>query len=128
MGLGLNKILFDGMLFKILKKMVCPSERDIKEQNIQRTTLASLFLTLILNENQMGCLLFSLSKPCKEGEGNKKDVSFCSLFRGREQERCFLLLFISLSIFYDNIYTFTLGMSFCVPLNNVKKINSTAKR
>jgi hypothetical protein len=23
---------------------------------------------------------FSLSKPCKEGEGNKKDVSFCSLF------------------------------------------------
>jgi hypothetical protein len=29
----------------------------------------------------MGCLIaFSLSKPCKEGEGNKKDVSFCSLF------------------------------------------------
>jgi len=34
-GLGLNKILFDGMLFKILKKMVCPSERDKKEENIQ---------------------------------------------------------------------------------------------
>jgi len=31
----------------------------------------------------MGCLIaFSLSKPCKEGKGNKKDgdVSFCSLF------------------------------------------------
>jgi hypothetical protein len=37
-GLGLNKILFDGMLiFKILKKMVCPSERDKKEENIQGT-------------------------------------------------------------------------------------------
>ena len=34
-GLGLNKILFDGMLFKILKKMVCPGERDKKEENIQ---------------------------------------------------------------------------------------------
>jgi hypothetical protein len=43
-GLGLNKIPFDGMLFKILfdrmlfkilKKMVCPSERDKKEENIQ---------------------------------------------------------------------------------------------
>jgi hypothetical protein len=81
-GLGLNKILFDGMLiFKILKKMVCPSERDIKEQNIQRTTLASLFLTLILIENQMGCLIaFSLSKPCKEGKGNKKDGGSVSLF------------------------------------------------
>jgi hypothetical protein len=34
-GLGLNKIPFDGMLFKMLKKMVCPSERDKKEENIQ---------------------------------------------------------------------------------------------
>jgi len=51
-GLGLNKILFDGMLFKILKKMVCPGERDKKEENMfTNTTLASLSLSLILIEN-----------------------------------------------------------------------------
>ena len=80
MGLGLNKIPFDGILFKILKKMVCPSERDKKEENIQGPPWP-LSLTLILIENQMGCLIaFSLSKPCKEGKGNKKDGGSVSLF------------------------------------------------
>lgn len=82
MGLGLNKILFDGMLFKILKKDGLPHWARHKRTKYSMTTLASLFLTLILIENQMGCLLFHWVSHVKKGMGTRQMgvVSFCPLF------------------------------------------------
>lgn len=57
--------------------MVCPSEQDNKkkkEQNILAPPALSLFLSLLLIQNQVGCLLFALNKPLKEEKGNEKDV------------------------------------------------------
>ena len=106
-GIGIEQNSFWWHAFQNFEKNGLPQWARQKRTKYSRTPLASLFLTRILIE-----------KPCKEGEGNKKDVSFCSLFHS--------LYWKFEKLYYNN--TLTLGMSFCVPLNNAKKINSTAKR
>ena len=77
MGVGVNKILFDGIYLKFWKRwfaLVSKTKKKKKEQNILAPPALSLFLSLLLIQNQVGCLLFALNKPLKEEKGNEKDV------------------------------------------------------
>jgi hypothetical protein len=64
----------------------------------------------------MGCFFFHRVCHVKKGKGTRKMLPFL-----------YFTLYIGSLKNFMKIIRFTLGMSFCVPLNDDKKINSTAK-